>query len=311
MNDLISFVIPCYRSEKTISDVVEEIVELSNANKYDYEIILVNDSSPDNVWEVIRNICCENQHVRAIKFSKNFGQAAAVMAGYRECSGGLIVTMDDDGQSPVDKLPEMISMMNTNGYDVVYGTCEEAKFSFSRRIGSKVNAWMAYTAYGRPMDKRIVSINVMRRYVVEEIVRYDQPYAYLSGLVYRSTRNIGYCKVEHRSRASGTSGYKLSSLLKIWVNGFTAFSIKPLQMATYIGFMVAAGGFVLGIITIIRKIINHHIATGWSSTISILLFLGGIILLVLGIIGEYIGRIYMCINMSPQYVISEKVNNNK
>lgn len=308
MDKKISFVIPCYRSSNTIGVVIEEILSLCKKNTYEYEIILVNDSSPDDVWEVIKTLCADNHHIKAIRFTKNFGQASAVMAGYRNCDGDYVVTMDDDGQSPVDRLPEMLKELEKNRYDVVYGICDEAKFSIFRRMGSKINAWMAYTAYGRPKDKRIVSINIMRRYIMDEIVRYAYPYAYLSGLVYRSTRNIGYCKVNHRSRTSGTSGYRLSSLLKIWVNGFTAFSIKPLQVASYIGFMVSFIGFTLGIVTIVRKLVNHNIATGWSSTISILLFLGGIILLVLGMIGEYIGRIYMCINLSPQYVISEKVN---
>ena len=304
----ISFVIPCYRSEGTIVGVVEEIKKICDENAFKYEIVLVNDYSPDGVWEVIKSMCEKDDRIRGIRFSKNFGQASAVMAGYRHCEGDIVVTLDDDGQSPIDKLPEMLHMLNSDKYDVVYGVCEEAKFSPLRRFGSKVNAWMAYTAYGRPKDKRIVSINVMRKYITEEIIRYSHPYTYLSGLVFRSTRNIGYYEVIHRKRVSGTSGYKFSSLIRIWMNGFTAFSIKPLQVSTYIGFGVAFSGFITGMITIIRKLTHPSVAAGWSSIISIMLFLGGIILLVLGMIGEYIGRIYMCINLSPQYVVSEKLN---
>ena len=205
----ISFVIPCYRSEETISGVIKEIELLCAANSYEYEIVLVNDCSPDHVWDVITRMCETDHHIRGIRFSKNFGQASAVMAGYRNCEGDIVVTIDDDGQSPVDKLPDMLQELETEEYDVVYGICDEAQFSPFRRFGSKVNAWMAYTAYGRPMDKRIVSINVMRKYIAEEIVRYSHPYAYLSGLVYRSTGNIGYYKVNHRKRISGTSGYRL------------------------------------------------------------------------------------------------------
>lgn len=304
----ISIVIPCYRSSKTIENVVDEIIKICEKQNYNYEIILVNDCSPDDVWQVISGLCQSNDNIKGIRFTKNFGQASAVMAGYRNCNGKMVVTMDDDGQSPVDQLPEMIRILNENSYDVVYGVCEEAKFGVLRKIGSKVNAWMAYTAYGRPMDKRIVSINVMRKYVVDEIIKYSHPYTYLSGLVYRSTGNIGYCYVNHRGRLSGTSGYKLSSLLRIWMNGFTAFSIKPLQLASYMGVMTALLGFCFGIATIIRKLLYPSVAIGWSSTISVMLFLGGAILLVLGMIGEYIGRIYMCINSSPQYVVSERIN---
>lgn len=305
---LISFVIPCYRSEKTIKSVVTEIVSLCAVNQYDYEIVLVNDYSPDDVWNVIKKLVQSNNRIKAIKFTKNFGQAAAVMAGYRHSRGDYVITLDDDGQSPIESLPEMIKLLECQKFDVVYGVCQDAQFSFFRRLGSKVNAWMAFSAYGRPMDKRIVSINIIRRHVIEEIVRYCQPYTYLSGLVFRSTRNIGYYDVEHRARLSGSSGYKLSSLLKVWMNGFTAFSIKPLQIASYIGFIASALGLICGMVAVVRKLLNPCVAIGWSSIVGIMLFLGGIILLVLGIIGEYVGRIYMCINYSPQYVISEKQN---
>ena len=304
----VSFVIPCYRSMKTIRNVVDEIIQVCKEHKYEYEIILVNDCSPDDVWREIEDLCERDNRIKGIHFSKNFGQASAVMAGYRNCGGDLIVTMDDDGQSPIGQLPDMIRMLETDNYDVVYGVCEDAQFSLFRRLGSKVNAWMAYTAYGRPMDKRIVSINVIRKYVIDEIVKYNNPYTYLSGLVYRSTGNIGYCYVDHRKRLSGTSGYKFSSLMRAWINGFTAFSIKPLQLASYLGMISALLGFFFGIITVVRKLVNPAMAVGWSSTISIMLFLGGAMLLVLGMIGEYVGRIYMCINASPQYVISKSIN---
>lgn len=307
-NIAVSFVVPCYRSSKTIRSVTNEVIQVCKEHSYKYEIILVNDCSPDDVWSVIEDLCEHDSRIKGIHFSKNFGQASAVMAGYRNCSGDLIVTIDDDGQSPINQLPEMIHTLEEEQYDVVYGICEEAKFNIFRKLGSKVNAWMAYTAYGRPMDKRIVSINVIRRYVIEEVIKYSNPYTYLSGLVYRSTGNIGYCIVDHRKRLSGKSGYRFSSLLRVWMNGFTAFSIKPLQLANYMGIIAAFLGFIFGIITVVRKLLNPAVAIGWSSTISIMLFLGGVTLLVLGMIGEYVGRIYMCINSSPQYVISRSIN---
>ncbi len=304
----ISFVIPCYRSEKTIEKVAQEIIEVVNKEKYCYEIVLVNDYSPDATWKVIAKMCEKNQCIKGINLAKNFGQASAVMAGYRACSGDYVVTMDDDGQSPVDEINDMLELLVNKDYDVVYGICEQAKFNVFRSLGSKVNAWMANVMYGRPKDKRIVSINIAQKFVIDEVIKYQNPYTYMSGLFFRTTRNMGYKVVNHRERQYGNSGYTLMKLIKVWMNGFTAFSIKPLQFASVIGFVTSALGALLGIYTIIRKLVWDNIAVGWSSTISIMLFLGGVILLVLGMIGEYIGRIYMCINMTPQYVIREEVN---
>lgn len=304
----ISFVIPCYRSEKTIEIVVAEIKELMKTqSSYDYEIVLVNDFSPDNVWSVIKKLC-EDSRIKGVCLSKNFGQASAVMAGYSKVTGDYVITVDDDGQSPLDSTMEAISLLHKGDFDVVYGTCGEAKFNLFRRLGSKINGWMAKVMFDRPSTERVVSFSLARRFVIDEMLRYQHAYPYISGLVYRTTRNIGYLPVAHRKRMVGQSGYSLKKLIKVWLNGFTAFSIKPLRMASIFGIVVSFLGLISALFTIINKIIHPSVAIGWSSTVSILLILGGVILLVLGMIGEYIGRIYMCINESPQYVIRESLN---
>lgn len=304
----VSFVIPCYRSEKTIEIVVKEIKELfSGQTEYDYEIVLVNDYSPDNVWSVIKKLT-EDTKIKGVCLAKNFGQASAVMAGYGQVTGDYIVTVDDDGQSPLDSMMQALELLKEKDYDVVYGTCEEAKFNLFRRMGSKLNSWMAKVMFDRPSSERVVSLSVARRFVIEEMLRYQNAYPYISGLVYRTTRNIGYLPVQHRKRMMGTSGYSFGKLVKVWLNGFTAFSIKPLRMASILGFVSSFLGLLCAVITIINKLIHPNVAIGWSSTISVTLILGGIILLVLGMIGEYLGRIYMCINQTPQYVVRETIN---
>lgn len=306
--EIVSFVIPCYRSEKTISTVVNEIKEIfMEQEEYDYEVILVNDYSPDNVWGVIKQLS-KDPKVKGVCLAKNFGQASAVMAGYSQVSGNFVVTVDDDGQSPLDSMMAALKLLKEKDYDVVYGTCTEAKFNIFRRIGSKINGWMAKVMFDRPSTERVVSLSVARRFVIDEMLRYQHSYPYISGLVYRTTRNIGYLPVKHRKRMMGTSGYSFRKLVKVWLNGFTAFSIKPLRMASVLGFVASVLGLICALITVINKLIHPNVAIGWSSTISVTLILGGIILLVLGMIGEYLGRIYMCINQTPQYVIREKVN---
>jgi glycosyltransferase involved in cell wall biosynthesis len=304
----ISFVIPCYRSEKTIEKVVDEIISTMNLEKnYDYEIILVNDYSPDGVWDVINKLC-SNIKIKGICLAKNFGQASAVMAGYSQVTGDYIITMDDDGQSPVDATFEILNKLKNENFDVVFGISTEVQFNTFRRFGSKVNGMMAKAMFDRPADKRIVNFSISRRFVIEEMKKYHNPYTYISGLVYRSTANIGYLPVIHRARISGKSGYSFKKLLSVWLNGFTAFSVKPLRIASYFGVITAVLGILFGFITVINKLLNPAVAVGWSSIVSIMLILGGIILLVLGMIGEYLGRIYICINNAPQYVIKEVVN---
>lgn len=303
----ISFVIPCYRSENTIQNVVTELTSIMDVQKtYNYEIILVNDNSPDNVWNVIHKLC-SNKRIKALSFSKNFGQASAVMAGYKIATGDFIFTLDDDGQSPVDSVLEMLNEIKKEDYDVVYGITTEVQFGLYRKIGSKLNSWMAKVMFNRPTDKRIVNISVVRKYV-NEMLRYQHPYPYISGLIHRTTRKIGYVQVKHRARISGTSGYSFRKLVGVWMNGFTSFSIKPLRIANYLGFITAILGMLGGIYTLIHKIVNPMTAIGWSSIVCIILILGGINLIILGIIGEYLGRIYMSQNQTPQYVIREYIN---
>lgn len=306
----ISFVIPCYRSEYTIRDVVTELQSImAEQQAYDYEIVLVNDGSPDNVWSVIQELSSDIR-IKGVTFSKNFGQASAVMAGFAASTGDFVFSIDDDGQSPVDSVMDMMEELKKNDHDVVYGITTEVQFGLYRKLGSKLNSWMAKIMFDRPTDKRIVNISVLRKYIVEEMLRYQYPYPYISGLVHRTTRRIGYVPVKHRARQSGTSGYSFKKLVAVWMNGFTSFSIKPLRIASYMGFATAAVGLVGCIITVISKLLRPETAVGWSSIICVILIMGGINLVVLGLIGEYLGRIYMSQNKTPQYVIRESINVN-
>ena len=159
----------------------------------------------------------------------------------------------------------------------------------------------------KPKDLYISSYFAARKFIIDEILRYDNAYPYVTGLVLRTTRKICNVEVRHREREVGESGYSLSKLLGLWLNGFTSFSVKPLRLATFSGLFAAFLGLLFIIVTVIRRLVDQSIPIGWSSTISIILLMGGMILFVLGIIGEYIGRIYICINHSPQYVIREKI----
>lgn len=193
-------------------------------------------------------------------------------------------------------------------YDVVYGVYLEIKQSFFRKVGSNINKMMSECFIGKPKDIRATSFFVMKRFVVDEMLRYKSAYPYIEGLILRCTKNIGNVKVQQRERFYGKSNYNFRKLLKLWINGFTAFSIKPLRLATIAGVLASMIGFLYGIVIIINKILHPNIVVGWSSLMAVNLLLGGMILFVLGLLGEYVGRIYMSMNNTPQYVIRETIN---
>lgn len=301
----ISFVIPCYRSEKTILTVVDEIEQTMQQRKqFDYEIILVNDGSPDHVWDVIAELTKKDSQILGINLAKNFGQHSALMAGYNHCTGDYVVSLDDDGQTPACEVFSLIDELE-KGYDVVYASYPETHQNFIRRCGSAFAKKMSDYMFDIKDDRKGSSYFVCRRFVIEEIVKYKHSYPYISGLVLRTTRNIGVVSVEHRDRLLGKSGYSFKALISLWLNGFTAFSVKPLELGVYIGFGMAFLGFIYAIYTIIRRLFISTVVEGWSSLIAVTLIVGGIIMIMLGLIGEYIGRIYICINNSPQYVVKE------
>ena len=302
----LSFVIPCYRSESTIGKVVEEIVGVVATDKYEYEIILVNDCSPDNVWDVIKEIAKSNDKVKGVCLARNFGQHNALMAGYREASGDYIISLDDDGQTPIDEFEKLMIEFN-KGYDVVYAYYQEHT-KFYRELGTLFADKMAEQLIGMPKGNRGSSFFAMKKFVKDEMITYSNAYPYLAGLVYRTTKNVSCIPLSRRSRIDGESGYSLKKLIKLWFNGFSAFSAKPLEFSVYVGMVFSLLGFIAGVIVVIRKIVGATTVEGWTTLVSLNLIIGGLILMVLGLIGEYIGRIYISINNAPQYVVKEKIN---
>lgn len=308
----ISFVIPCYRSEKTLGGVVAEIkAVVAQRQDVDYEIIMVSDHSPDDVYSVIERLAKEDpEHCRGLEFARNFGQNAALMAGFSRSTGDVVFSIDDDGQMPLESTFSLVDKLMVEGYDVVYGAYASKQHNAFRNLGSLVNRWMAGWLVGRPKGLKMSSFYAMKRFVVDEILRYHGPFTYIGGLIFRATKNIANVEVKHRSRQLGSSGYTMSKLIALWMNGFTAFSVKPLRFATWAGIMCAGAGFAFGLWVVIRKLfVDHGMAVGYSSLMSVNLFVGGMLMLMLGLVGEYIGRIYICINQSPQYVISREINN--
>jgi undecaprenyl-phosphate 4-deoxy-4-formamido-L-arabinose transferase len=299
----LSFVIPCYGSERTIEGVADELRQvMTSLPEYSYEIIMVSDASPDNVYKVIRELCkADPEHCKGAELARNFGQHAALMAGYRMATGDMILSLDDDGQAPIESVPQMIEALKES--DLVFGSYAHKKHNIFRNLGSKVNDRMAEILLGKPKNLHVTSFFAMRRFIKDEILKYDNAFPYLLGLLLRATKNIVNVPVNHRERAEGSSGYTFRKLLRLWINGFTAFSVVPLRIATFCGFLCAFLGMLGGIWCIVNKVLHSNAPLGYSSMMTTILFVGGMLMLMLGMIGEYIGRTYICINKAPQYVI--------
>ena len=308
MRKLVSIVIPCYRSAEMIGGVVADMNRQMEKlqEKYRWEIILVNDCSPDNTFDVIRELCREYTNICGINLARNFGQHAALMAGFHQVKGDILVCMDDDGQTPAFAIKDLLQGLE-EGSDVVYAKYEHKHHNAFRNFGSRVNDLMLKFMLGKPADLYVSSFFAARRFIVDEMLRYQNAYPYVIGLVLRATRNIKNVTVEHQDRKAGESGYTLSKLLGLWFNGFTAFSEKPLRVATMIGTGCAFLGFLYGLYTIIKKLVNPMVPIGFSSLMSALMFIGGMLMLMVGLVGEYIGRMYICMNNAPQYVVREIV----
>ncbi len=307
----ISFVIPCYRSKNTIGQVVDEIkTKMSDIAGYTYEIILINDCSPDDTFEEIRKLVSENDNILGLNLAKNFGQHSALMAGFNHVSGDVIVCLDDDGQTPASEVDKLLKAIE-DGADVAYARYDHKHHNLFRNFGSRVNDIMTRIMLGKPKDLFVSSYFAAKRFVIDEMIKYTYAFPYVIGLVLRTTKNIVNVDINHRDRVQGTSGYTLGKLLGLWFNGFTAFSVKPLRIATAVGGFSAIAGFLYGIYTIIKKLVikPDGLVTGFSALMSVIVFMGGMILLMMGLVGEYLGRMYVSINNSPQFVISEKVGN--
>ena len=305
----ISFVIPCYHSAQTVGNVVRDIVNtVLVRSEFQYEIILVNDNPPDDTWRVICEMCRNNPNIHGICFTKNFGQHAALMAGYRKVTGDIVVSLDDDGQNPPQEMFKLIDALNEKT-DLVYAKYIQKKHSLCRNFVSKVNDWMVQWLLNKPKELYLASYYAAKRFIIDEMVKCENPFPYIDGLALRSTSEYINVDIVHKERAAGNSGYSIAKLVGLWMNGLTSFSVKPLRIATFSGFCISLFGLVLAIIIIIQKLIlKDAVSAGWPSIMTVVLILDGAIMIMLGLVGEYVGRIYITMNKSPQYVIKDEVN---
>ena len=293
---LISIVIPCYNSEHTLPKVVGLIrEEFEKLEEYDYELVLVNDCSSDGTFETIRALGAEDERVHGVSLMRNFGQHNALMWG-----------MDDDMQTHPSQIKIILNKMK-EGFDIVYGVYAESTNGAFKNFTSWFNRKSSQVLLGRPKDIHSSNFWCITSAVKDEVIRCGSFSPYVDGLFYRTSHKIGNVEIEHHKREYGSSGYSLRKIMKLWLAYFN-YSVIPLRIASIIGLITAACGFIAGLGTIIYKLVDPTIPMGWASIICIQLFLAGMILFVLGIMGEYIGDAVLMLNGTPQFIVREKVN---
>jgi glycosyltransferase involved in cell wall biosynthesis len=305
---LVSIVIPVFNSSETIRNVVCDCIA-KFCGIYELEVILVNDCSTDKSHDVCKSLCDDfSETVKYLKLAKNFGEHNAVMAGLNFAKGDYIITMDDDGQNPPSEALKLVLKAVDSKADVVFSKYSSKKHSPVRNFMSKINDMVASVMLKKPRGLYLSSFRVISKKVVHEVIKYDLPFPYIDGLILRASSNIATELSIHEPRAHGKSGYTLRKLLKLWLNMFTSFSILPLRIATVVGMLFSVFGFAFGIFTIFERILNPNLPVGWATIAVLISFLGGVQLVALGVVGEYLGRIFLGANKQPQFIIEQQRN---
>jgi undecaprenyl-phosphate 4-deoxy-4-formamido-L-arabinose transferase len=299
----LSFVIPVFNGGRTIEGVVRSIHDLFRGLQF--EVVLVNDGSGDDSEIVCRSLQeTLPQTVTFVHLARNFGEHNAVLAGLHYTTGEYVVILDDDGQNPPEEVRKLYDTIRETGRDVVYGRYREKKHGTGRNLGSRLNDRVANVMLKKPKDLYLSSFKIMNRFVVDEISRYSGSFPYIDGLVLRATRNLGQIEVEHRERRQARSGYTLRKLFLLWLNMFLNFSITPLRIAAIVGTVTSLVSLVLLVAIVVDKLyVNPEVPVGIPTVLVLIVFFSGLQLVILGTIGEYLGRLFLDQTGTPQFVV--------
>ncbi|MCU0285498.1 MAG: glycosyltransferase family 2 protein [Acidobacteria bacterium] len=302
----VSIVIPVFNGEHSIGRLVKELIA-ALGDLYYLEIVLVNDNSPDNSENVCISLYHEHPHiVRFYSLARNVGEHNAVMAGLNQATGDYMAIMDDDFQNPISEVVKLLDYATRSDCDVTYSYYKKKQHSLFRNIGSWFNDKVANFMLDKPKDLYLSSFKVLNRFITDEIIKYELPYPYIDGLILRTTDKIAAIAVDHHERRAGRSGYTLRKLIRLWLNMFTNFSILPLRVSFIIGVLTSGLGLIFAAITLIEKFSNPNMPVGYASVIVAVLIFAGLQLVSIGVIGEYVGRIFLSQNRKPQYTIRKR-----
>lgn len=304
----ISVVVPVYGSAGILPSLVGRLESCLKSYPTDgFEVILVHDHGPDNAWQVICALAADRPWLKGVNLRRNAGQHNAVMAGFAHATGRFIVTMDDDLQHDPDDIPRIVQALK-DGADLCYVNFEKREHALWKKLGSAFNDLVASSLLGKPRSLYLSPYRGIRREVCETALKYKGPFVYVDGLLLQATANYTSITGKHHARRDGQSGYSLRKSVSLWLQMATSFSIVPLRLVSLAGLLASAFAFLTALGVVWRKLVDPSMAVGWPSLIVAILFMGGLQLLALGAIGEYIGRILLNINSRPQYVVGQRVN---
>ncbi len=299
----VSILIPVYRNEGGLEELVKRILGAMANSKYaqDFELILVDDCSPDNSWQVIQSLAARYSFLQGATLSRNFGQHNAIMAGLNLVKGRYVVLMDDDLQHPPEAIPEMVAQLEA-GADVCYTRYANRQHAAWKIAGSKFNDLMASWLLAKPKGLYLSSFKALKRGMVDQIRNHEGPFAYLDGLILDITRRIASVEIQHGTRAYGEGNYSLKKSISLWLRMVTGTSIVPLRMVTLMGALIALLGFMGAVFVIVSNFLYPNESKGWASIIVTILLVSGFQTLFIGVLGEYLGRIHLRLNNKPQYL---------
>lgn len=297
-----SVVIPVYNGANSIAAVVDRV--RATFARTSLQIVLVNDGSRDHSEEVCLELLSKfSDQICYVQLARNFGEHNAVICGLNHASGRYVAVMDDDAQNPPEEIPRMLEQLKSQQLDVVYGRYQQRKHNWWRQLGSHFNDRVANWMLRKPHDLYLSSFKVMQRFLVQEIIKYHGPFPYIDGLILQATSRVGQIDVQHDQRYAGKSGYTWRKLVSLWLNMFLGFSILPLRLTTFLGFFSCFLGALGLFAIIIDKIwLNPAVTVGVPTAIACIILFAGVQLIVLGMIGEYVGRVFLHTGGRPTFV---------
>lgn len=303
----VSVVVPVYNGEATVGRTVSD-VRAAFAGKAALEVVLVDDGSADGSAAACARLAGDGMgRTVFLRLARNFGEHNAVMAGLRHAAGAFAVVIDDDLQHDPADAVRLFEAARDGGKDLVYGALTTREHSWWRTAGSALNGWVATLLLGKPRGLYLSSFKCMSRWLIDEVCRYKGPYPYIDGLALRCTANLTSIPVAHRARAEGRSGYTPRKLLRLWLSVFVNFSVLPLRLSAGLGFAMVGLGALLAFEAVAERLVGPAVPPGWSYLAVVILVFSGVQLLILGLLGEYLGRLYMASSETPQYAVRERL----
>jgi len=309
-NTKYSVVIPVYRSADIVDQTIDQTVAFFEKNSLNYELILVNDNSPDQSWDILREKARTNPQVIAVNFLKNYGQHTAVFCGLQQSTGDFVITMDDDLQNPPDEIIHLIEK-SKEGHDLVFGQFRVKQHSGYRRLGTLVIGEMNKRVFHKPEDLVLSNFRMIRRDVVDRMCGYQTSYPYIPGLALMFSANPTNVMVEHKPRPIGKSNYNLFKIAELVMRILFNYSSYPLRLVSFIGGMIAVLSFLLGIYFLVKALFFGTSVQGWASMIVLLSFFNGMVILILSMLGEYTVRLLRQTSHTQSYYIKEIVQSDE